>query len=176
MSADPPINVLVSSNDQRYQIHEQAVQDIATEILRKLNVHSCVIDISFITQETMLDLCKRFVQKDYATDVLSFGQVEWKPEDIRQLKPLLLNDQTIGDVVICLDVAKKNSQNIGQSLEREVAFLILHGILHLMGFDHIIEDDRTQMRAQEERVMNTLNQNSPWVGMVTEGVAHATPS
>ena len=174
MSADPLINVLVSSDDSGYKIRQQNVQDIATSILSKLNVHSCVIDISFINAESMLDLCKRFVQKDYATDVLSFGQIVWKPENLRKLKPLLLNGQTLGDVVICLDVAKKNSQNIGQSLEREVAFLILHGILHLMGFDHIEEDDRTQMRAQEKRVMTIISQSSPWIGMIQEEVSHAT--
>ena len=177
MSPEPPINVYISQDDEKYRIQHDTLQSIVIKILNKLDVFSGNIDLSFVTSATMLGLCKKYMQKEYATDVLSFPQ-----EDLNLLsekKPLLLGEKTLGDVVICLDTARENSKKIGQPLEREVTFLTLHGILHLLGHDHIEEEERTRMRTEEKRVMADLLKQKPWTGMVQQlspeqaGVTHA---
>ena len=62
----------------------------------------------------------------------------------------------LGDVVICLDVARKQADDLGHSFEREVMYLTCHSILHLLGYDHIEDDDKKIMRKREKEVMKNL--------------------
>ena len=62
----------------------------------------------------------------------------------------------LGDIVICLDVARKQAEDFGHSLEREMMYLICHSTLHLLGYDHIEEDDKKLMRSKEKEVMKNL--------------------
>ena len=59
----------------------------------------------------------------------------------------------LGDIIICEDVARKNAQEYNHSFERELCYLIVHGFLHLLGYDHMEEEDKTVMRAYEEAVL-----------------------
>ncbi len=63
----------------------------------------------------------------------------------------------IGSIVICLERAKEQAEEYGHSLKRELYYLAVHGILHLLGYDHMIEEDKFQMRELEERILNRLN-------------------
>lgn len=109
------------------------------------------ISLTFVDEEEIRRLNKNFRNIDKATDVLSFPQFE----DKKQIKdnPNL----PLGDVVICLDVAVKQSEEYGHSFEREVIYLFVHSILHLLGFDHLEDDDRKQMRAVEKEIMQCLS-------------------
>ena len=82
----------------------------------------------------------------------------------------MLPREPLGDLVIALDVAAENAQNIGQSLDREVCFLLVHGILHLCGHDHIKKTEEKLMLACQRRLMKILGEDSPkkalWRGCV----------
>ena len=62
----------------------------------------------------------------------------------------------LGDVVICIDVARKQAKDLGHSFEREIMYLTCHSILHLLGYDHMEEDDKKIMRSKEKQVMKNL--------------------
>ncbi len=62
----------------------------------------------------------------------------------------------IGDVVICEEKAQEQAEEYGHSFERESVYLFVHSVLHLIGFDHIEDEERKEMRAEEERVMDLL--------------------
>lgn len=85
---------------------------------------------------------------DAPTDVLSFPQLtedEWREPVIR---PVLL-----GDIVLSLESAARQAKEYGHSTEREILYLFTHGLLHLLGYDHLKEDERQRMRAREEEIM-----------------------
>ena len=63
----------------------------------------------------------------------------------------------LGDVVICIDVARKQADELGHSFEREIMYLTCHSILHLLGYDHMEEEDKVIMRKREEEILNELN-------------------
>ncbi|NLA58605.1 MAG: rRNA maturation RNase YbeY [Firmicutes bacterium] len=95
---------------------------------------------------------------DEPTDVLSFPQ-----EEIGAGEEVLLNmpafpDEPVllGDVVISLEKAKEQAEAYGHSFEREVGYLLTHGLLHLLGMDHISEEERFRMREKEEEVLAEL--------------------
>jgi len=95
------------------------------------------ISLSFCSAEEIQELNKKYRDKDYVTDVLSF------PAGTGIELPVL------GDIVICVTRAQEQAHELGHSLKRELAFLFVHGLLHLLGYDHEISED-------EERIMFDL--------------------
>ena len=112
------------------------------------------VSVSFVSNSEIKNLNKIYRNKDAVTDVLSFpltsedGKVELNPET---------GAVQLGDVVISLETAVKQAQNFGHSLEREVGFLTVHSMLHLLGYDHEKSQlDQRIMREKEESVLEKL--------------------
>ncbi len=89
---------------------------------------------------------------DAATDVLSFALDEGE-EPVVQGGP---EEVLLGDIVISLETAERQAAEFGHSLEREVAYLAIHGMLHLVGYDHEEEAAKAAMRREEERILDSL--------------------
>lgn len=106
------------------------------------------ISISFVCTEEIKELNNMYRNKDSVTDVLSFPQFE-SVDDID------FEDEVIclGDVVICPDIALIQAEEFGHSPEREFVYLAVHSVLHLLGYDHMEEEDKEIMRRKEEAVM-----------------------
>ena len=117
------------------------------------------VNFVFLTEEEIKTLNKETRQKDEVTDVLSYPLLSLKPGDIitKQGYPQDYDaaGKTIllGDVCICLQVAKMQAEEYGHSIEREICYLATHGVLHLLGFDHESEGDKQIMRGIEESVL-----------------------
>ena len=117
------------------------------------------VDISFVDEEQIRTLNREQRHIDKETDVLSFPTLNLVPfqkvklkdfkDDIDPNTHLLL----LGDIIICESVAKRNAEEYGHSYERELCYLVVHGFLHLLGFDHVEEEDKKVMRALEEAVL-----------------------
>lgn len=112
------------------------------------------VSVSFVSNNEIKNLNRIYRDKDSVTDVLSFpltgddGSVEVNPETGAVL---------LGDVVISLETAVKQAQSFGHSLEREVGFLTVHSMLHLLGYDHETSQlDQRIMREKEESVLEKL--------------------
>ena len=108
------------------------------------------ISVTFVDDEEIRTLNRDFRGIDRATDVLSFPQFE-DANDIPDEGPAVL-----GDVVISLERAKAQAAEFGHSEEREAVYLFVHSILHLLGYDHMEEGEKAEMRAAEERTMKKL--------------------
>jgi probable rRNA maturation factor len=65
----------------------------------------------------------------------------------------------LGDVVICLDKVEEQAKEFGHSFERELIYLFVHSLLHLLGYDHMEEDEKQEMRQREEAVMSAIDLN-----------------
>lgn len=111
------------------------------------------VSVSFVNGEEIKELNKNFRGKDKVTDVLSFPQFE-DTEDIK-----IASSQEIillGDVVICEDTAKKQAEEFGHSYERELIYLFVHSMMHLLGYDHMEEEEKDKMRKAEETVLTKM--------------------
>ncbi|MBK5262739.1 MAG: rRNA maturation RNase YbeY [Peptostreptococcaceae bacterium] len=108
------------------------------------------ISVSFIGEEEMHDLNKLFRNVDHVTDVLSFPQYE-NMEELPEEGIICL-----GDVVICSEQALIQADELGHSPEREILYLFVHSMFHLMGYDHMDNEEKTDMREKEETIMTKL--------------------
>jgi probable rRNA maturation factor len=97
-------------------------------------------------------LNREYRGKDTPTDVLSFALNEGDEPEIFEGP----DEQLLGDIIISLETAKRQAEEYEHSVEREIAFLTVHGMLHLLGYDHIQEEDRLEMRQEEEAVLSSL--------------------
>lgn len=115
------------------------------------------ISLSFVSEEEIHQLNRDFRGVDRATDVLSFPLIEdlndlEAAEEDEDLEPVAL-----GDVVICLPIAERQAGEYGHSREREIVYLYVHSVLHLLGYDHMEDEDKQEMRAREEEVMKAVD-------------------
>ncbi len=167
-SADPiprGATTVVANEQADVAIDEAAVARLASEVLRVLGVAELVeLSVVFVDEATIANLNSRYRGREGPTDVLSFAidepdqgalEAPRRPED-GQLRPSLL-----GDVVICPAVAARaaashagdrGGQHRGE-VGDEVALLLIHGILHIRGYDHEADEDAEQMEAREAELL-----------------------
>lgn len=123
------------------------------------------ISLLFVDNEEIREINNETRNIDRATDVLSFPMLDF--EDKKVFNEMYLNydfDETfkdgdeliLGDMVLSLERALEQSEEFGHSYEREVSYLVVHSILHLLGYDHMEEDDKKRMRKREEEILNKL--------------------
>ncbi len=108
------------------------------------------VSVTFVDDEEIHDLNREYRGVDRVTDVLSFPQfdsMDQVPEE---------GDICLGDVVICPDQALLQADEFGHSPERELVYLFVHSIFHLLGYDHMNEEEKAQMRAKEELIMGKI--------------------
>ncbi len=91
---------------------------------------------------------------DKPTDVLSFPMFE--REEIDGLKEEDEQEDILGDIIVSLEKVKEQADEYGHSFKRELAYLVTHGMLHLLGYDHMIEEEKVVMRKREEEILGAL--------------------
>lgn len=106
------------------------------------------VSVSFVTETEIRSLNHDFRNKDSITDVLSFPM-----EDEENEEGYIL----LGDIVLCIKRAHEQAIEYNHSFEREICYLSVHSTLHLLGYDHIDEEDKIVMREIEEEIMNELS-------------------
>jgi probable rRNA maturation factor len=112
-----------------------------------------VVGLHFVDDEAIRALNAEHRGKDSHTDVLSFPLHD--PNGMRFVLPPDVPAH-LGDVVVSYPRAAEQAREFGHSLEREVAYLVAHGVLHILGYDHEAEDDRRRMRHKEEAALAPL--------------------
>lgn len=134
---------------------------VAEAALSRMGAEDAALDLSFVGRERIRELNASLRGVDRVTDVLSFPTIE---KVILPLKkgnyPFDVDPDSgkvyLGSIVICRARAKEQSVEYGHSLERELSYLTVHGVLHLLSFDHIEERDKVKMRAAEEKILSAL--------------------
>jgi len=119
--------------------------------LEEIESERCEISVTFVDMEEIHELNKEYRDVDRPTDVLSFPQFYDLEEEIPEVGEICL-----GDVVICRDKAAEQAEEFGHSFEREIIYLFVHSVLHLLGYDHMEDDEKACMRAREEQIMEHL--------------------
>ena len=115
----------------------------------------CEVSVTFTDNEGIRELNKKFRQIDKPTDVLSFPLFDFEGEcEEPPIDEIISN---LGDIVISLERAKEQAEEFGHSFKREVAFLTVHSMLHLLGYDHErSEEEDREMRAKQSEIMRIM--------------------
>lgn len=115
-----------------------------------VNTENCEVSFSIVSPEEIRELNAAYRDKDAVTDVLSFPQYD-DLNDIDNEEEIIL-----GDVVINDNAVRSQAEEYGHSYERELVYLFVHSILHLLGYDHMEPEEKAEMRAREEEVMEEI--------------------
>lgn len=115
----------------------------------------CEVSVTFVDNAEIRDLNKKFRSIDKATDVLSFPLFDYEGESEEPPVDEMLG--MLGDIVLSLERAAEQANEYGHSFEREVAFLTVHSMLHLLGYDHETgEEDEADMRRRQSEIMDLM--------------------
>ncbi|MBF0442562.1 MAG: rRNA maturation RNase YbeY, partial [Oligoflexales bacterium] len=123
------------------------------------------LSVQFVSSGKIKKINEKFRNISRPTDVLSFPQIEWRKKAAAfgcERRRAVSGQQPayhLGDIVISPEVAEKNALSIGHGLDREVCFLLVHGLLHLLGHDHIEKKEEKIMLRQQGLIMGTLGRN-----------------
>lgn len=126
------------------------IESLLTFAAKKENItQEAELSISFVDEEEIQAINRDYRDKDKVTDVISFSLEEDEPE----IEGLDI-PRVLGDIIICLEVAKEQADSYNHSLSRELGFLALHGFLHLLGYDHMTEADEKEMFSRQDEILN----------------------
>ena len=121
-------------------------------VLNEITLSNIYVGIGVVTMDTIHTMNKEHRNVDRETDVLSFPMFE--RGELNNLKNIPENEEvSIGDIVLCMDVIEKQAVEYGTGFNREMLYMITHGICHLLGYDHIEEDEKIDMRKIEEKIL-----------------------
>lgn len=108
------------------------------------------ISLTLVDADEIQQLNRDYRNVDKVTDVLSFPQYD----DLNELPEE--GEIMLGDVIICRQRAEEQAEEFGHSVEREMVYLFVHSVCHLLGYDHMEDDEKAEMRAKEESVMTAI--------------------
>lgn len=154
--ANDKVRVIITDGQKKVRIPtglRMLVRRACIAVLREEKFEgNAEVCVTFVDNEEIHRLNKEFREKDSATDVLSFPLGE---NGIYDVNPDTGAKQ-LGDVVISLERAEEQAAEFDHSLQREVCYLTVHSMLHLLGYDHMEPDEKAVMRKKEESVMSQI--------------------
>lgn len=145
----------IEKNDEYKELINTVINKCFEE--EKLENTKLYISITLTTPENIRNINKEYRNIDKETDVLSFPMFE--QEEVKEIinsKQYLVED-VLGDIVISVKKVQEQAIEYGHSFERELSYMLVHGFYHLMGYDHIKEEDKKKMRPKEEKILQDLN-------------------
>ena len=144
------MEVLFDNRQDKFKI-QKSTEDLLEKVIEtSLKMENMSLDyeisVSFVTNDEIRELNSQFRNIDKETDVLSFPFEDEFETGIRIL----------GDIVLSVEKAMDQAEEFGHTVERELAYLTAHSTLHLMGYDHMNDDDKSIMRQKEKAIMKAL--------------------
>ena len=138
------------SNETNFAIDEVRVLRLAEFALDQMRIHPAAeLSIIFVDEKAMEQLHLQWMDEPGATDVLSFPMDELRPGTESEPTPAGL----LGDIVICPTVAEKQAVAAGHETINEVLLLTTHGVLHLLGFDHVVPEEELEMFGIQKSIL-----------------------
>ena len=135
-----------------YNEYEEVYLDLLTKALSYLKIKcSPIVSVSLVDEELIHQINRDYRHIDRVTDVISFAFLD---NEDRESILKSEGDVVLGDIYICLDVAKRQAEEYGHSLNRELRFLFIHGLLHLLGYDHMTKEDEEIMFPLQEKILS----------------------
>lgn len=149
------VELIIDNEQELFKDLESFESLIEAAVLKSLELEGVTaeleISVLLVDNAGIREINRDHRQLDKATDVLSFPQFNSKQELAG------VPHAALGDIVISLERAREQAEEFGHSLEREVGFLTVHSMLHLLGYDHDTEDRTAEMQAREKAILNAMN-------------------
>ena len=162
--------IYVDNRQNKLEVTEDLIEKLIKVIefaLKEEEVDiKCEVSLLFADNEEIKGINNDTRGIDKETDVLSFPMLEY--EDKKVFKEIYINHQfsqadfdgeelVLGDIVISLEKALEQSKEFNHSYEREASYLVVHSVLHLLGYDHMEDEEKNVMRRREEEILNKLS-------------------
>ena len=142
----------VNETTYNTELYESIIESIFNETMAyEKNDTYYEVAVIYVTNEKIREINLEYRQKDSVTDVISFALMD-EEEMIKDA-----DIPSLGDIFISIDQATKQAADYGHSIEREMGFLACHGLLHLLGYDHLDKDEEVNMFKIQEDILNKLN-------------------
>ena len=138
--------------------YQKTIEKVITECYKQENIENTklIVTITLTTPENIQEINKEYRNIDRTTDVLSFPMFEKQELEEKIKKQEFQYTDILGDIIISIDKVREQAKEYGHSFERELSYMLVHGFYHLMGYDHIEEEDKKEMRKKEEKVLEKL--------------------
>lgn len=141
------------ANESGYEVVEEEFAALGRYVLEEMRIHpQAELSVLFVTTEVMTELHVKWMDEPGPTDVLSFPMDEMRPGRSGEPPP----EGTLGDIVLCPEVAATQAKDAGHSAEEEMLLLTVHGILHLLGYDHAEPEEEKEMFALQRKLLLTF--------------------
>jgi len=141
----------IENSQSKIKIDKRMIRSTVLKIMKILDCADKEISLSFVDDEKIKQLNKQYLGKDKATNVLSFSLLEGEYGNI--------NPQILGDIIVSVETAQRDALYGKFTIDQEIDFLIIHGILHLLGYNHenTTEKETKKMRQKEKDLFNAIN-------------------
>lgn len=143
------MNKITIDNEYGYKNYSY-VKKVLNATLKHEKINNAVFSVIFVDRDTIHKINKEYRGIDRETDVISFALEDEEDGYVSEVRVL-------GDIYICLDVAYSQAENYGHSRLREVCFLATHGLLHLLGYDHMKEDEEKIMFKKQKELLESYD-------------------
>ena len=145
------MKIQIKNSQTEIKIDRRKIRSTVQQILKILDCGDKEVSISFVDDETIRQLNKQYLARDRATNVISFSLLEGECGNI--------NPQILGDIIISVQTAQRDAVKGKLSIELEIDFLLIHGILHLLGYNHenTTKEETARMKKKEKELFNTIN-------------------
>jgi probable rRNA maturation factor len=144
------MTVLIENSQKKIAIDFERVRKALHDILENLDYQDKEISFLFVDDDGIREINKKYLGRDYPTNVIAFSMTEGEFGDI--------SPDMLGDVIISVETALKDARSANIEFEEELDFLMIHGILHLLGYDHeTSETDAKRMKKKEAELFFALN-------------------
>ncbi|MBR4720779.1 MAG: rRNA maturation RNase YbeY [Clostridia bacterium] len=154
--------IILENNQDKLPIDNSIKSTIEQVILKTLDAENCdfsaEVSVTIVDSETIREINKKERDIDAVTDVLSFPMLEFDENGDIIDSDFDMDGENLllGDIVICAERAEKQAAEYGHSFRREMAFLTVHSMLHLLGYDHMDEQEEKKMFARQEEILDML--------------------
>ncbi|OPY82401.1 MAG: Endoribonuclease YbeY [Smithella sp. PtaU1.Bin162] len=145
------MKIQIANKQNKIKIAKRDIRSTVIKLLKYLNCTDKEISISLVDDKTIQRMNYQYLERDKPTNVLSFSLQEGKFSNI--------NPQILGDIVISVDTARQEASLRNFTFEQEIDFLIIHGLLHLLGYNHekTTKEETRKMQRKEKKLFDLLN-------------------
>ena len=162
--------VYVDNRQDKIEVSDKLVKQLENTIITALKEEEvntqCEVSLVFVDNAKIREINNENRRLDRETDVLSFPILDYPKDKVfkevykdKKFDETYLDgeDLVIGDIVLSLEKALEQSKEYNHSFEREACYLVVHSVLHLLGYDHMEDEEKKRMREREEYILNKLN-------------------
>ncbi|MBS4209073.1 rRNA maturation RNase YbeY [Bacillus sp. FJAT-50079] len=144
---------MIDETNELTEEHQQLIEKLLNYAAKEEQVEDgSELSLTFVTNEEIQEINKTYRGKDQSTDVISFAMEEMGEGEIEIIAPDM--PRMLGDIIISLERAKEQADEYGHSFIREMGFLVVHGFLHLLGYDHMNEEDEKRMFSRQKTLLD----------------------